>query len=72
LRTKGKTISCSDCGKDVSEEPQYSLSPNKKNTYGIGPDGDDEEFLAWMAETSWNAGSADKEDWAKPGKQWPN
>ena len=54
-----------------ASEPQYSLNPNNKNTFGIGPDGDDEEYLAWQAETAWNAGSANTVDWARPGKQWP-
>lgn len=51
-------------------EPKNGLNPNNKNTYGIGPDGNDEEFLCWEAETKWSIGSANKEDWAKPGKQW--
>jgi hypothetical protein len=46
------------------------LDPKNRNTYGIGPDGDDEEALCWFAEAGWKVGKADKEDWAKPGRQW--
>jgi len=53
-----------------SLEEGLHLDPKKKNTYGIGPDGDDEEALCWFAEAAWKVGKADKEDWAKPGKQW--
>jgi hypothetical protein len=51
-------------------EAGLGLDPHNPNTYGIGPDGDDEEFLCWMAEAGWKIGGADQEDWAKPGKQW--
>lgn len=54
---------------DALEEGLH-LDPKNKNTYGIGPDGDDEEALCWFAEATWQIGKADKEDWAKPGKQW--
>jgi len=54
---------------DALEEGLH-LDPKNGNTYGIGPDGDDEEALCWFAETTWKIGKADKEDWAKPGKQW--
>ena len=54
---------------DALEEGLH-VDPKNRNTYGIGPNGDDEEFLCWMAETTWKIGSADMEDWAKPGKQW--
>jgi hypothetical protein len=53
-----------------SVEPAAHLNPNNRNTYGIGPDGNDEELLCWMAETEWKIGSANTQDWAKPGKQW--
>ncbi|NNG02144.1 MAG: hypothetical protein HKM93_22360 [Desulfobacteraceae bacterium] len=53
-----------------SIESGLGLDPSNKNTFGIGPDGDDEELLCWMAETVWKIGSADSADWAKPGKQW--
>ena len=52
-------------------EASLGLDPHKQNTYGIGPNGDDEEFLCWLAEAGWKIGKADQEDWAKPGKQWP-
>jgi hypothetical protein len=51
-------------------EPGMGLNPNNRNTFGIGPDGNDEELLCWMAETNWPIGSANSQDWAKPGKQW--
>lgn len=51
-------------------EKGLQLDPKNPNTYGIGPDGDDEEVLCWFAEAVWKIGKADKEDWAKPGKQW--
>lgn len=51
-------------------ESGAGLDPHNKNTFGIGPDGDDEELLCWMAETGWSVGSANSEDWANPGKQW--
>jgi len=51
-------------------EEGLHVDPKNRNTYGIGPNGDDEEFLCWLAEAGWKIGSADKEDWAKPGKQW--
>jgi len=51
-------------------EPGIGLNPNNRNTFGIGPEGDDEELLCWMAETHWQIGIADSQDWAKPGKQW--
>jgi hypothetical protein len=54
---------------DALEEGLH-LDPKNRNTYGIGPDGDDEEALCWFAEAGWKIGKADKEDWAKPGKQW--
>jgi hypothetical protein len=54
---------------DALEEGLH-VDPKNRNTYGIGPNGDDEEFLCWMAEATWKIGSADMEDWAKPGKQW--
>ena len=54
---------------DALEEGLH-LDPHNRNTYGIGPNGDDEEALCWFAEAKWKVGSADKEDWAKPGKQW--
>jgi len=51
-------------------EKGLQLDPTNRNTYGIGPNGDDEEVLCWFAEATWKIGKADKEDWAKPGKQW--
>jgi hypothetical protein len=30
----------------------------------------DEEAICWKAEAAWPVGSADSEDWARPGKQW--
>jgi hypothetical protein len=51
-------------------EKGLQLDPKNPNTYGIGPDGDDEEVLCWFAEAAWKIGKADKEDWARPGKQW--
>ena len=51
-------------------ESGIGLNPNNRNTFGIGPDGDDEELLCWMAETNWAIGSVNSQDWAKPGKQW--
>jgi hypothetical protein len=54
----------------TSVENQYTdLDPTKKYSYP-GPD-DDEEILAWKEEANYKIGKADKEDWAKPGKQWP-
>jgi hypothetical protein len=52
-----------------SKEAAYSLDNTKKYTYP-GPN-DDEEVAAWHDEAEWAIGSADKQDWAKPGKQWP-
>jgi hypothetical protein len=44
------------------------LSPkNKRSQQGI----DDEEFFTQLVHTRWTIGSADKEDWSRPGKQWP-
>jgi hypothetical protein len=51
-------------------ETTANLNPNNPDTFGIAPDGNDEELLCWMAETTWKIRSADSQDWAKPGKQW--
>lgn len=51
-----------------SKEPGYGMDPTKKSTLGAGVD--DEEAICWKAEAAWPVGSADKEDWAYPGKQW--
>lgn len=53
-----------------SKEPAMGLNPQEKYTYP-GPF-DDEEIAAWFEEAKWSIGSANSEDWAKPGKQWPN
>ncbi len=52
-----------------SKEVTYHLDNTTKYTYP-GPN-DDEEIAAWHDEAAWVIGSANKEDWAKPGKQWP-
>ena len=49
-------------------EPGYGMNPKKKQTLGAGVP--DEELICWKAEAAWQPGSADAEDWAKPGKQW--
>ena len=54
-----------------AHEPGLGFDPNKKYTYK-GIKEDDEELLAWKDESKWQVGSANKEDWAKPGKQWPD
>lgn len=56
-----------------SVEPALELNPNNKYTlkqYDPLIDVNDEEYLCWLEEAKWNIGSADGEDWAKPGKQW--
>lgn len=56
-----------------TKEPGLNLDPNTKYTlrqHDASINVDDEEWLAWIAESTWTKGSADKEDWAKPGKQW--
>jgi hypothetical protein len=45
------------------------LDPTKK--YSYPGNSDDEEILAWKEEANYKIGKADREDWAKPGKQWP-
>jgi hypothetical protein len=54
-------------------EPTKGLNPNNKSTlsqYNSAVTLDDEELLCWIAESEWKIGDANKEDWAKPGKQW--
>jgi len=54
-------------------EPGINLDPNTKYTlrqYDPNIDLDDEEYLTWLEEAKWVIGSANNEDWAKPGKQW--
>ena len=54
-------------------EPTKGLDPAYKSTlskYDPAVTVDDEELLCWLAEAEWTIGSADREDWAKPGKQW--
>lgn len=51
-----------------SREPAYGMDPHKKETLGAGVS--DEELICWKEEAAWVPGSADREDWAKPGKQW--
>ncbi|MFO7917167.1 MAG: hypothetical protein R6V13_03700 [Anaerolineae bacterium] len=55
-----------DCVPDELEEG-LELDPKDKDTWDIGMD--DEEYLAYTAETNWGRGSANDEDWANPGKQ---
>lgn len=56
-------------------EAELGFDPNSRDTYGMGRrDGDcdywdDSEITAYQAQESWPVGSADKEDWADPGKQ---
>ncbi len=52
-----------------SKEAALGFNNTKQYTYP-GPH-DDEEILAWKDEAEWVIGSANNEDWAKPGKQWP-
>lgn len=51
-----------------TQEAGLGFDPTKKYTYP-GED-DDEEIATWKIEAEWKIGSADKEDWANPGKQW--
>ncbi len=52
-----------------SLEPALGFDPSKKYSFPVNVD--DEEIDTWFEESKWQIGSADKEDWAKPGKQWP-
>lgn len=52
-----------------SAEPSLGFDPTKYMTYPQTNE-DDEEIHARLKESDWPVGSADKEDWAKPGKQW--
>lgn len=61
-----------DCDNDDipdSKEPQEKpkLDPKMFDTYNIGQS--DDEYMSYYAERNWKKGSADKEDWAFPGKQ---
>jgi len=49
-------------------EAGYGMNPTQKSTLGAGLV--DEEAICWKAEAAWPVGSADSEDWARPGKQW--
>ncbi len=51
-------------------EKGLQLDPANKYTHDPNRKSDDEEVLCWIAEATWQVGKADKEDWAKPGKQW--
>ncbi|RRS30196.1 MAG: hypothetical protein P794_08250 [Epsilonproteobacteria bacterium (ex Lamellibrachia satsuma)] len=54
-----------------TKEAAFGLDPTKKYTYPTSENFDDEEIATWYEEAKWQIGSANKEDWAKPGKQWP-
>jgi hypothetical protein len=56
----------------VPDSLEKGLGLDAKNKYSKDPSHtyDDEEILCWAAEATWPIGKADKEDWAKPGKQW--
>ena len=59
-----------DCDRDrVPDfyEPDLGLSPNLPDTCELGYG--DSECVAYVAENNWKVGTADKEDWACPGKQ---
>lgn len=48
-------------------EAGYGLSPILQDTLGLGYV--DSEYPAYLQDNTWIIGSADKEDWANPGKQ---
>ena len=53
-------------------EPAMGFNPAIKQTYWQGTDlGGDEEFLTLEATYDYQAGTFDRYDWAKPGKNWP-
>jgi hypothetical protein len=52
------------------KHPFWDLAISKGTAIDHIPDWDDEHILAYLAESMWKEGSADKEDWAYPGKQW--
>jgi hypothetical protein len=56
----------SDLVKDDREEA-YGLSPRMKDTFGLGFR--DCEYPAYLQQHTWPRGSANREDWAHPGKQ---
>lgn len=58
-------------GDDIPDHLERGLapgfSPRKFDTYGIGYS--DEHYLTYRSENDWRLGTADREDWASPGKQ---
>ncbi|NLD72132.1 MAG: hypothetical protein GX649_05375 [Chloroflexi bacterium] len=50
-----------------SREAAYGLSPRTRDSLGLGFR--DSEYPAYLQEDTWPSGSADKQDWADPGKQ---
>lgn len=55
-------------GLTADEERKYGLSPKLRDTHCTGAD--DNEYLAYTISTrQWKLGSADKQDWACPGRQ---
>lgn len=55
------------------KEPSLTYDKEEKNTFGVqaaGEDMYDEHHLTYTVGDSWPRGSADRQDWAKPGKQW--
>ena len=55
---------------DTTKISVFFPRDTKNNPRGKEPY-DDEELATWFEEAKWKIGNADKEDWAKPGKQWP-
>ncbi len=54
-----------------SKEPPLSYDPTENNTFSVpGDQMFDEHHLTYDFAEKWAKGSADKKDWAKPGKQW--
>lgn len=48
-------------------EASYGMDPHNRDTFGMGMR--DSEIPAYLQEDTWPNGSANKEDWADPGKQ---
>jgi hypothetical protein len=64
------TAACPDKDDDYvpdNREAAYGLSPLTHDTLGLGFD--DLEYPAYLQDNTWPNGSANREDWAVPGKQ---
>jgi hypothetical protein len=52
---------------EVKERPGAKFDPKMQDSFGRGLN--DEHYFPWAAALRWRMGSANKEDWACPGKQ---